>query len=152
MTCRHGADDPSCSSYRTPSERFTKLLGEAAELRKKHNLPDTPDASNFDVLDWSEYSGFEATNTPNYLVVKVQYPSCKDCAYEGIKVMVFENVTAKHLVRWKTIDPHFRAPVLLEKLTAAREAPSPVARFPGTDVGYEAAREWASTMSHKRGY
>jgi hypothetical protein len=130
MTCRHSYDDPNCtrggsrnnySSYSTPT-------------------PTTPDSSNYDVLDAAEESGF--------LIMKVKYPNCNSCAFEGTKIMVFENVTLIAAIKWKKIDPHFRD--LKKNLLYAKEAPSPIARFPGTDIGWQHAISYAKMLGNDK--
>jgi len=79
--------------------------------------------------------------------MKVKYPSCKKCDYEGNKVMVFLNVSEKDILKWKEIDPHFRAPVEDQYVKSInrepRKAPSPAARFPASDEGWKDAIEYA---------
>jgi hypothetical protein len=75
-------------------------------------------------------------------VLKVKYPNCSSCAFEGTKVMVFAGATIKQAIKWRKIDPHFRDP---SALRAADEAPSPAARFPGNNVGWQDALAWART-------
>lgn len=75
-------------------------------------------------------------------MMKVKYPNCRNCAYEGCKVMVFLNVTEAQVLRWKKIDPHFRDP---KKAMSTSESPSPAARFPGSAEG------WADAQSYARG-
>jgi hypothetical protein len=143
MTCRHRPGDPNCGSYQAHIDSAKRLLEETKSA-------DTPDASNFDIEDVKQIGG--------HLVLKVRYPNCARCAYEGVKVMVFLNTTTIHAMRWKTIDPHFRAPrqpIALDgpadrNLVArlAREAPSPAARFPGNDTGWYDACAYAE---HKAG-
>ena len=122
MTCRHSAGDPNCSSnnpykYSTPE-------------------PVTPDATKYDVLDVAEIS--------DYLILKVKYPNCSRCAFEGTKIMVFEKMTVLKAFKWKKIDPHFRDP----KKTHfnEREAPSPIARFPGNDIGWTHAQKFVRML------
>lgn len=118
MTCKHSANDPNCGSYR-PSE------------------PKTPDSSNYEVVDIIENSG--------YLILKAKYPNCDSCAFEGTKIMVFEKVSLLKAFKWKTIDPHFRDPNRNTYL-AEREAPSPVARFPGNDIGWTNAQKFVKML------
>jgi hypothetical protein len=73
-----------------------------------------------------------------HLVLKVTYPSCPDCSYEGTKVMVFLDISELQALKWRTIDPHFR-----EVKPGANEAPSPSARFPATPEGWEDALAYA---------
>jgi hypothetical protein len=110
MTCRHGPYDPACSSYGTST---------------------TPDSSNYEVLDVRECS--------NNLVLKVKYPNCSKCEYEGTKIMVFAKVNMVDAFKWKKIDPHFRN----SHPSSKTEAPSPVARFPANDKGWQDAIEYA---------
>lgn len=74
--------------------------------------------------------------------MKVQYPNCRRCAYEGVKVLVFANTTAMDALKWKRIDPHFRDPKLKGLNT---EAPSPLARFPASAEG------WADALAYAQG-
>lgn len=94
----------------------------------------TPDSSNYRIE--------EAERIGSHLVVRVRYPSCSRCEFDGNKVMVFLNVTEMQVIRWRRIDPHFRPP---EKSPLDTEAPSPAARFPATREG------WADAVSYARG-
>lgn len=110
MTCRHQPGDPECgASYHA--------------LRTSA----TPDVENYDILD--------AVPVKSHLVCKVQYPSCAKCAYEGVKILVYENTTPVDAMRWRRIDPHFADP----SLRTPKEAPSPAARFPASDDGWKRA-------------
>lgn len=91
----------------------------------------SPDPKNYDIQ--------EIERIGHSVVMKVKYPSCKKCAYEGNKIMVFLNVLERDILKWKEIDPHFRKP----QLTRLREAPSPAARFPASDEGWKDAIEYA---------
>jgi hypothetical protein len=125
MTCRHGPSDPDCSSH--PNHvRYQEVRSELGQR--------TPDASNY-TIEAAERVGL-------HLVMKVKYPNCASCAYEGNKVMVFLNVTELDVIRWKRIDPHFRPTA---KGKASFEAPSPAARFPGTPDG------WTDAITYARG-
>ena len=93
----------------------------------------SPDNTRFEVLD--------AVQDGPYLIMKVQYPNCAKCSYEGIKVMVFEDVTAFDALKWKVLDPHFRDP---NETRSEREAPPPVARFPANERGWQDALSYAS--------
>jgi len=128
MTCRHSATDPSCSrndpyKYASPS------------------YSDTPDASKYEIVD--------AARVGSHLILKVKYPNCRMCAFEGQKVMVFLNVTEMEVLRWKKIDPHFRASVqaspAFKPKAILSEAPSPAARFPSTPEG------WADALAYAQG-
>jgi hypothetical protein len=105
--------------------------------------PQAPDAERFDILDIEEV-GSSSNTIPTYLVVKVQYPSCSKCAYEGVKIMVFAKCTLKDAIRWKRIDPHFR-----EQASAVdiHSAPPPIARFQPTPEGWQDAMAYANQKS-----
>lgn len=116
MTCRHpsGYHDYEAPAYVAP--------------------PATPDATNY-TLEEIERIG-------NHLVLKVKYPNCRDCSYEGSKVMVFLNVTEKQALKWRKIDPHFKDPRIKIPDTTA---PAPAARFPASPEG------WADAVTYARG-
>jgi hypothetical protein len=100
----------------------------------------TPDASRYEIVDVHERG--------SYLVLKVKYPNCSECAYEGVKVMVFEGVTAAKALLWKEIDPHFRDK---RNASPSNKAPSPIARFPGSAEGWATALayvEWLCSGVH----
>jgi hypothetical protein len=120
MTCRHAADDPACSSYPHRVNEARRLVEQDAE---RTGTSSTPDAARFEIL--------EAQQVGAHLVLKVQYPNCARCAYEGVKVMVFLNVQATDALRWNRIDPHFR-----NEQPTSRTAPSPAARFPASEEGW----------------
>lgn len=131
MTCRHKSGDMNCSSrYRSPVE----VPGPRVEVKVPTPTP-MVDAANFVIEDLVRVGA--------YMVLKVRYPSCKKCEYEGLKVMVLPGVTEIQILKWKKIDPHFRYPE--DQLTT--EAPSPIARFPGSVEGWTAAVEYAQWKS-----
>ncbi len=117
MTCRHSAGDPSCTT----------------RYGSSYSTPETPDAKNYEII--------QAERAGSCLVMKVKYPNCRSCAYEGCKIMVFAGTTEGDALLWKKIDPHFRAP----GNKARNEAPSPVARFPGNQAGWQDAIAYART-------
>jgi hypothetical protein len=123
MTCRHKPGDPDCSSH--PSNPYNPS-NIAAEL------PKTPDSKNYEIED--------AQQVGQNLVLKVRYPNCRSCAYEGRKVMVFLGVTPLHAMRWREIDPHFKDPARKIQPT---EAPPPAARFPASVDGWNDALDYA---------
>lgn len=95
--------------------------------------PKTPDAKNYQIEDVQQVGP--------HLVLKVLYPNCKACSYEGNKVLVFLNVSTLAAMKWKIIDPHFRpAP---SKRINDKEAPGPNARFPATVEGWSDAIAYA---------
>lgn len=120
MTCRHQPGDPNCSSSRgyTPP----------------YEPPAKPDKANYFITD--------SARVGTHLVLKVKYPNCAKCAYEGEKVMVFLNVTEAQALRWREIDPHFSDP---KKSRQPTEAPPPVARFPASADG------WADALAYAQG-
>lgn len=131
MTCR-------CSSTREHEER--------AEYASRIHVQSESDASEKRIKDLekkldqatikaSDAEVLDSLVVGRFLVLKVRYPSCTACAYEGVKVMVYEGVTERDALRWRRIDPHFRG----DKPKTPQDAPSPVARFPGTDLGWKMA-------------
>lgn len=109
---------------------------ETAGLGTWKSEPKTPDAEKYKVK--------EAEQVGKHLVLKVLYPNCSSCAYEGNKVLVFLNTTALQAMRWEKIDPHFRAPMVGGKGT---EAPSPAARFPANAEGWQDALNYARSKT-----
>jgi len=120
MTCRHAPGDRSCTNQFPPPPEPP---------------PPTPDASQYEILD--------AAQVDRHLVLKVKYPNCARCAYEGVKVLVFYGMTPLDALIWKRINPHFRDPQIKPM---RGEAPSPFARFPGSDNGWEEALWYAGSL------
>ncbi len=133
MTCRHSKYDPACSSYQS---RLDTLK---SDYEKQIVGQTTPDAERYQIEDIEEVG--------NFLVVKASYPNCRSCAYEGVKVMVFEGVTVKDAIKWKRIDPHFRKALGMPVKT---EAPGPIARFPASDQGWKDALAYATARTATR--
>lgn len=131
MICRHAPNDINCSSHKDYTDPYPT---------PKHVSPtlsysvETPDSKNYSI-ELVERVG-------PHLVLKVKYPNCRNCSYEGNKIMVFLNVTELQALKWKEIDPHFRDPKLF---VGATQAPSPSARFPGSSDG------WIDAVSYARG-
>lgn len=90
----------------------------------------SPDNTKFQIEDIKEVE--------NFLVMKVLFPNCAKCAYEGNKVLVYENVKMVDVFKWRVLDPHFRPNV-----SAPNEAPSPIARFPASKIGWIDALRFA---------
>ncbi len=130
MTCRHGPYDPNCGSYRSNIETLK------TDYSKQILGSITPDASKFEVED--------AEQVGAHLVLKVRYPNCASCSYEGSKVMVFLDATLSQAIKWKTIDPHFRDPTTE---LASNVAPGPNARFPATASGMVDAKQYAMSKN-----
>jgi hypothetical protein len=129
MTCHHSAGDPNCSS----TQRHYETSRELEDLRKKIN---SPDSENFEVVQVEQIG--------KHMVLKVLYPNCEKCSYEGNKVMVFLNTSPADALLWKKIDPHFRDNKRHAKLR--QEAPSPEARFPASEKGWMDAIAYAKTQ------
>lgn len=102
------------------------------EEEEREMASKTPNPTGYEIAD--------VTRVRDHLVMKVLYPNCIKCAYEGNKIMVFLNVSEADALRWRRIDPHFRAPT--QQLQRS-EAPSPAARFPASDEGWLDAVEYA---------
>jgi hypothetical protein len=160
MTCRHYEGDPNCNSTTKEQKdiyhsilhaggtekeaRVGAILWQKAEDLKKTSalLPQklkrilegdtTPDASKY-IIQQAERVG-------PHLVLKLLYPNCSRCSYEGNKVLVMLNITEAQALKWRVIDPHFRAP---DARTDECEAPSPAARFPASDEGWQDAINYA---------
>ena len=131
MTCRHapGYHDRDYENHTPPAAA----------------VPETPKASDYEIV--------EVRRVAAHLVVKVLYPNCRKCSYEGNKVIVFLNVTEPDVLRWREIDPHFRDP---SKHTGTRTAPPPAARFPASALHSlftwdddEAAEKWRLVEAQK---
>jgi len=80
-----------------------------------------------------------------YLVVKLQYPKCKN--HKGVKVLVFQ-ATLSQVVKQKIIDPHFGA----EDSTKIAGQPDkmiyPIARFAPTLLGWNDAVLFARMLAN----
>jgi len=94
------------------------------------------------VTNRSEYYAIlDIARIKNHLVVKVKYQYNDNCDFDGINIMVFLDVSEFAALRWKKIDPRFRDNNNINYDVTS--APSPAARFPGTDEGWEDAIEYA---------
>lgn len=142
MTCRHSADDPNCSSNRSIRESRQREKEEEAsrkrdiEKERAELYARTPDVDKYEIEDVSRVG--------RNLVLKVRYPNCSKCAYEGSKVMVFLNVSEAEALKWRRIDPHFRDPKAARQ---KNEAPAPAARFPASPEGWSDALVFAQGKS-----
>jgi len=138
MVCRcssHAEHDSRASSRAASDLRYAKERKdkEMAEL-KAEIAALTPNIHKYEIL--------EAAPVDKHLVMRVKYPSCTKCEYEGEKVIVFLNTSAVDALKWKTIDPHFRLPK-----DDATCAPPPAARFPATKDGWCDALEFARSKN-----
>jgi hypothetical protein len=138
MTCR-------CATPEIHAQREYDSLRRSAEYdkeaRKKERLAEeakraaaSPNPKNYEILD--------ALPVGECLVLRVKYPSCTLCEYEGVKVMVFLKVSPLDALKWREIDPHFRPAPKIQEPT---KAPSPAARFPGTMQGWIDAQQYAKS-------
>lgn len=126
MTCRHAAGDRSCSSH--PDHPDNPVNRRYEEIISK-----TPDADKYQII--------EALRVGTHLVLKVKYPNCFLCVFEGTKILVFLNVSEIQALMWRRIDPHFRN----DKSLISTQAPSPSARFPATSEGWSDAIAYAKS-------
>lgn len=127
-------DAARAKEQRTKQEAESQLR--AANARAAEFAARSPDPGGFSVEEVEQVGA--------HLVMKVLYPNCAKCAYEGNKVMVFLDTTIAQAIRWRRIDPHFRAPNAPAQ-HARPEAPSPAARFPASANG------WCDALTYARG-
>lgn len=123
MTCRHSPGDPSCSSSR----------GYVSPYDETSNKPDS-----------EKYAIEDVEQIGAHLVLKIRYPNCSKCSYEGVKVLVYLNTDTRAALKWRKIDPHFADPKTRRGPT---EAPSPAARFPASAEGWADAMAYAKSKS-----
>jgi hypothetical protein len=144
VTCRHSKNDPACSSspegqYRALREQ--EIYNERERKKREAEInARTPNPDQYEILKFSRIGP--------HVVLMVKYPSCTACAYEGNKVMVIFDVPEDRMIRWRRIDPHFRGP---SKVFLATEAPSPAARFPASEEGWNDALDYARRKAEKGG-
>lgn len=132
MICRHKAGDPDCGRNAREASAYSGAAVRAELDRLRAQLA-SPDAERFVIEDVERVHA--------HLVIKVRYPNCAKCAYEGVKVLVFLHVTEKMAISWRSIDPHFRKSGAL----TVGQAPSPAARFPASEEGWKDALAYAAT-------
>lgn len=85
------------------------------------SLPN-PNPNNYTIID--------AVEANDYLLMKIQYHDCTN--YEGLKILMFFDVTLLDLIKQKSIDPHF---------SDNKDYISPIARFEPTDNGWNMGLE-----------
>ena len=132
MTCRHGPHAPACSSYRgnlAAAQRFV-------EERSAVSVLTSTSTKVFHIDDF-----YEAEFA---LVLRVKYEECDNCAFDSHKIMVYEGKTVRDAIRWRDLDPHFYPP---DRSLAAGQAPPPIARFPGSVLGWGLAVDFAKRFS-----
>ena len=145
--CRHAAGDRNCSSHpdNVSARAYEYEAEQRAQTQKEYEktirelqsqIPPSPDFNNYEVE--------RVEQVCDNLVMMVKYPNCAKCAYEGMKVMVFRSVSLADAIKWRRIDPHFRGD---EKKGHPKEAPSPIARFPGNEEGWLDAIRYAKTKT-----
>jgi hypothetical protein len=78
-----------------------------------------PDPYNFSIQKYLSIGRF--------VIAKINYPNCTN--YEGNKILIFENLDVKTLLKQHHIDPHF----------CNTGCTSPIARFKPTDDGWNMA-------------
>lgn len=156
MICRHSSGDPACGSTaggwraaenarehernaRESEQRKTKAANERVAELERRLAALSPDPTAYDLEDIRVVG--------SCVVVKVSFPNCSSCSYEGRKVLVYENTDALAVARWRKLDPHFRES---GKNKDPKTAPPPAARFPASPEGWERAVEWAKTISGKK--
>ncbi len=132
MTCHHGPNDRSCSSHRDYVAPHS--------YANSYSTPITPDSEKYEIIDYWEIG--------EYFVLKVKYPNCGICSFEGTKILVYHGISVKDiLTKWKKIDPHFADPKRPKSISSA---PPPIARFPASAEGQALAIKTAE-MWHRDG-
>lgn len=141
MICRHSKGDPNCGSSGGHVEYVYRDAPCTREHKSAGDIVETPDSKNYDIE--------QVEKVGTHLILKVKYPNCRKCTFEGNKVMVFASITELDVLRWKEIDPHFRAletsldPMNRLPIKDPKKAPSPIARFPATIDGWDNAVQFA---------
>jgi hypothetical protein len=124
MTCHHKPGDRSCTTQYPDYSNYES--------------PSTPDSKKFEIIEVID------SYLP-YLILKVKYPNCNKCSYEGTKILVYENLSIKDLIYWREIDPHFSDSKSKDKT----KAPSPVARFPASTIGMTHACRFIEMLKYE---
>lgn len=137
MICRHSKNDPACSSHKDYIDPYESSGTDS--IRTNSNIK-TPDSKNFNIIEVEEYDPF--------LVLKVQYPNCKKCSYEGEKILVIK-ARLIDAIKWKKIDPHFVEPPKEGSVKDPLSSPGPIARFPASIEGWIDAVEYAKLKADK---
>lgn len=133
MTCRHEKGDPACGQYARDAARADREQAQRDREKLQADIyARTPDADKYQII--------QVHRCGEHLVLKVRYPNCAKCAYEGTKVMVFLHVSEAMALSWRRIDPHFREQKNAEMFGGA---PPPAARFPASEDGWKDAVHYA---------
>jgi hypothetical protein len=126
-------DSPGClyvDPYAYKREQEAKI---EAQRKLEERMSTTPDSEKFDVVDLVQVN--------KHLVIKLRYPNCSKCSYEGNKILVFLNKQERDVIFWKKVDPHFRNNTKV--VYTKNEAPGPDARFPASEQGWNDAVAFA---------
>ncbi len=70
-----------------------------------------------------------------FLIVQLRYPACT--TFEGVKILVYENVSLSELLAQKKIDPHF---------SEEQAYKSPIARFVPLAKGWKMAEKLCESL------
>lgn len=111
----------SCSTYD----------GKAEPQNQAAPQPPLPDPNNYFIRTHEQIGMF--------LIVMVRYPNCTN--YEGLKILVYRNVTLEQLQKQKHLDPHF---------SSNADFHSPIARFEPTARGTFYAQCLCHTLSKEK--
>jgi hypothetical protein len=150
MTC-HCQSKEEHAHRAVDNANYTARQRDQANAARIRELQErSPDPDEFTIEDLEQVG--------HNLVLKVRYPGCARCDFDRCKVMVYIGIDLKAVVRWRRIDPHFRAPQLVASLPGrvsitaqpACEAPSPVARFPASAEGWADALDYAKRKDGAR--
>ncbi len=74
-----------------------------------------------------------------HLLLKVKYPNCRN-NYEGIKILLFKDITLADILKQKVLDPHF---------SKSTKFHSPFARFAPTEEGWNKAISFITFMENE---
>lgn len=142
MTCRCAS--PAIHAQRAAEEE--RYSARAIETSKDKEIALLKAEIAATTADPTKYTILEAYDRANgYLVVKVQFPSCTKCAFEGTKILVYRNVLPIDAMKWKKLDPHFHG-----RKVDIHSAPSPISRFPGTPEGWSDALAYVEMKARSK--
>jgi hypothetical protein len=140
MVCRHQKGDPNCSSSPGYAYGYSEGSQEVSRLKEELNSYKAMTGN-----DYGQYVIRQKHYDKGYLILRVEYPSCSKCAFEGNKVMVFKPQDPLDALGWRKIDPHFR-----DKVSGSNEAPAPLARFPASNEGWKHALAFVNMIANTR--
>lgn len=156
MVCRHKPGDPNCSKSPEGRLRYELEMKQQRADDEKQYLKTVKyyqdrvseleeEISNWNAMTGNNYGDYEIIDDHwenGCLILKVRYPSCKNCSFEAQKVLVFELENPKDAMYWKKIDPHFRETPPKNR----NEAPPPLARFPASEEGWIHALKFVRSL------